>query len=358
MKKNLHESLKISFSNFQKVNNKGHVKGVARIAYAGNNRNGSHITKSAFENAEHTLANIPIVGNWLGDNYGGHDLIMETKGNELVIKDSTVPYGVVPENCNPRWEEVEDEYGNITQYYVCDIILWHERYPDEIQFIIDNGSNQSMEIMVEDGDFNKDGYFEIDDFYYSALCILGKSDNDDDNVEPCFEDSAINVFKYSEGFESKMQQNMKEETKKGVDNMDFEKLYNELKVEHEALVAERDALAEEKEALEDKFSKLDEDFAKANEELEELRAFKEAREAELELVEKEEVVGEYADLLDEEAIAEAVNIEEMSKEEVEFALATTFATKVKAEKAKAEEEKLKLAKSKANPIKINNKYNA
>ena len=196
-------SMSVNFENFQPINNTGFVRGECKVAYAGKNRNYSNIFKEAFEKAQPTVFGIPVVGNWLGDNYGGHDLIIETKGNEVIFKDATVPFGFVPQDANPRWESVEDENGNSKNYYVVDVILWKERYPEQIQFVVDNGANQSMEIMVKDGDWDENWeYFNVNDFYYSALCLLGRETDENGNkgdadVEPCFENSEIITKSFS-----------------------------------------------------------------------------------------------------------------------------------------------------------------
>ncbi len=87
---------------FEQIKNTGFIKGRARIAYAGKNRNYSNISKEAFDNALDSLALIPVVGNWIPEknNFGGHDLSIEESGNSLNVIDKTRPYGVVPENHN------------------------------------------------------------------------------------------------------------------------------------------------------------------------------------------------------------------------------------------------------------------
>lgn len=186
---------------FEKINNSGFIKGRARIAYAGKNRNGSNIPKEAFERAMDSLALIPVVGHWIEEinNFGGHDVAFEEVGNEIKIVDKTKPYGVVPENHNARWVDVEDENGNIKRYLECDVILWQERYKEPIQKIIDGGVNQSMEIVPTNCEWDEEsGYYNINDFYYSALCLLGRDKEDKSkNVEPCFEDAEVTVYQFN-----------------------------------------------------------------------------------------------------------------------------------------------------------------
>ena len=181
-------------TNFEKIGNTGFIKGRCKIAYAGKNRNYSEITLDAFDNAMESLKLIPIVGNWISDkgNFGGHDWAWEGQGNEMKFIDLTKPYGVVPENHNAEWVDISDEYGNVKKYLECDVILWQERYPEQVDKIKNGGVNQSMEIIPTNYDWTNDDYFQIKDFYYSALCLLGRDeDNKDNDVEPCFENAEV-----------------------------------------------------------------------------------------------------------------------------------------------------------------------
>jgi len=201
---NKHSSLKVKFNNdFVQVNNSEFVEGTALIAYQGDNRNLSDITELAFTNAMPSLSLIPIVGNWLPDkqNFGGHDIAIEWQGNTLVLKDKTVPYGVVKENHNAQWIELDDN-GVIHKYLQADVVLWAGRYPEQIQKVIDDGINQSMEISVSDFSIKESGNFQINSFEYSALCLLGKDINEngeigENNVDPCFEQASVVVNKYN-----------------------------------------------------------------------------------------------------------------------------------------------------------------
>jgi hypothetical protein len=201
---NLHPSLKVKFNkDFKKVNNSEFVEGTALIAYSGDNRNGSDITEEAFNNASSSLGLIPLVGHWLPDkqNFGGHDITVEWLGNQLVLKDNTVPYGVVKENHNAEWIEIE-EGDQIHKYIKADVVLWYGRYPEPVQKVIDTGVNQSMEISVKSYSEKENGNIQIDSFEYSALCLLGLDKDEDgnsgnDNVEPCFESASVVVDKFT-----------------------------------------------------------------------------------------------------------------------------------------------------------------
>ena len=79
-------SLKVKFNNdFKLIENSEFAQGTALIEYHGDNRNDSSISKEVFENAEPSLALIPIVGNWIAEkqNFGGHDLTIEKVGPKV-----------------------------------------------------------------------------------------------------------------------------------------------------------------------------------------------------------------------------------------------------------------------------------
>jgi hypothetical protein len=93
------------------------------------------------------------------------------------------------------WETVTEKNGFDTHdYLTCDGILWTGRYPTECNCILDHGMNQSMELVVNRWGETADGRDEILDGEFSALCILGKSDDPDINVEPCYEKAGISSY--------------------------------------------------------------------------------------------------------------------------------------------------------------------
>jgi len=208
--KKVRHNFKVKFNNdFKKVKNSEFVEGTALIAYSGDNRNSSDITELAFTDALPSLGLVPLVGHWLSEkqNFGGHDVTIEFIGNQLVLKDNTVPYGVVKENNNAEWVEIEDN-GVIHNYLKAEVVLWYGRYPEPVQKVIDDGINQSMEINIQSYSEKENGNFQIDKFEFSALCLLGKDKDEfgnigDQNVEPCFESSSVTINKFTVNSEFK-----------------------------------------------------------------------------------------------------------------------------------------------------------
>ena len=163
--------------------------GVLRIAYTGKNRNGSSISKEAFENCVQTMYNCPIVCNYdrETDSIGGHDMALVTnQDGDMKIVNCTMPVGVIPESSKYFWEVVEEADGEEHEYLCAEVLIWKRQ--EAYQKIKDNGTvAQSMEITIRDGEM-KDGIFEIYDFEFTAFCLLG------DDHEPCFESSAMGLF--------------------------------------------------------------------------------------------------------------------------------------------------------------------
>lgn len=170
----------------------------------GKNKNKTNIPKEAVDDALPSLFNIPVVAHLFADenskkHVGGHDmeLIVNEKG-ELAFHVLTVPYGTVPQQDDVHYEEVVEDDGKVNTYLVADIILWTGRYPelldakysDEIYFA------QSMEIIPSETK-SEEGLLTINKFQFSALCLLGKSDNDAENIAPCFASARIEPYDFA-----------------------------------------------------------------------------------------------------------------------------------------------------------------
>lgn len=167
---------------------------VLRVAYTGENRNGSYISKETFQNCLQTIYNCPVVCNYDRDTdtIGGHDVDIVRSGNGLRMVNATVPVGVVPESAQPYWEAVEEDDGTVHEYLCVDVLLW-KRQEAYSKIKKDGITSESMEITVRQGGVDKDsGLFVIHDFEFTAFCLLG------DSVEPCFESASLEFFSSSD----------------------------------------------------------------------------------------------------------------------------------------------------------------
>lgn len=188
-------SFNVSIQNIEKVNPE-FAKVKVFVMYPGKNRNHTYISKETVEKMIYSLKNIPVVGEWIEEdkNFGGHGGRLEIDDKGFRFVDTTKPYGVVPSDTEISWETVREKNGIDThEYLTCTAYLWYGRYP-EIEKILNNGANQSMEIMINDGYMDDEGYYVINDATFSALCILGKDSDPDKNVEPCFESSSVTRY--------------------------------------------------------------------------------------------------------------------------------------------------------------------
>ena len=228
---------------------------------SGDNANGSDITMQAIDKAimRGEFYNKPIVAHLYKDEedngkwrVGGHDSKWVISNNGIEVINECIPFGTIPESSNVRKEEVLEPDG-VTKntYVVMDVILWTGRfnimdaaYSDDIYF------NQSCEISVNEFHYKDNDILSIDDFTFSALCLLNRSSNPDKNVRPCFPSCRVEKIKsfyldegkFKENFElmleklkqfktennsvdnNSIQINKKEETK----TMDFSKVSDAL----------------------------------------------------------------------------------------------------------------------------------
>ncbi len=240
------------------------------VAATGCNRNYSYISRETMDRAMPTLAYVPVVGhllpkydedgNEIGKYFGGHDYTLDENWN---LKALTVPFGVVVAD-SFAYEQVE-EYGVQQEYLTAQAILWTGRYPElkEAVYSDEVWFNQSMEVIVgQSRPYSADSnYEEFLEYSYSALCILGKSDDPEYHTEPCFISSKFVPLTYSlerEKFNADMSE-MQERLafilspeKGGMKQMDQEKIC--------AILAEFGLTAE---AVDFDYAKMDEDALRA-----------------------------------------------------------------------------------------------
>lgn len=200
----------VRMSDFSVINS-DFTRARCRVMCTGRNRNYTDITDNAVSKLINRkgYANVPVVahlykddsGNW---RVGGHDskIVWGSDGSVEII-DETVPFGVIPESCNPQIEEVTENSGEVKRYFCVDVVLWTHRYnimdavkSDELWF------NQSMEITFDEYRYDGD-YCVIEDFNLSALCLLNHDPyNKENEVVPCFPSACVSKFALGEKFKS------------------------------------------------------------------------------------------------------------------------------------------------------------
>lgn len=175
-------------------------KGILRIAYTNKNRNGSFISKEAFNRSLPSIYNCPIVCNYMreDDEIGGHDVEFVSTDDGLKMINVTTPVGVIPESSNVFWDVIEDEGGS-HEYLCAEVYIWKRQEAYE-KIKKDGIVKESMEITVLQG-HRENGVYMIEEFEFTAFCLLG-------NVEPCFEGASLHLFSENDAtqFENRYQQ--------------------------------------------------------------------------------------------------------------------------------------------------------
>ncbi|MBC8715151.1 hypothetical protein FXW04_06250 [Staphylococcus pseudintermedius] len=161
--------------------------------HLGENLNGSFFKKEVVEKAIPTLANTPIMGSIsLIENrkdFLGHetDLVITDEGNIKEIN-TTVPFGVIPEDNNAQLETRVGDDMIERVYLTVEGILWN-KWDDAIEILYGkNGvTSQSMEIS-EDYKAYFDGRILIfDEFKFYGACLLGS------DIIPAMKNSTVEL---------------------------------------------------------------------------------------------------------------------------------------------------------------------
>lgn len=177
-----------------------------KVFYLGTNRNGSYIDKETAIEMSKTLRGTPIVAAYNKDkeDFGDHGHIMHIEDGEVTFSVKTIPYGFVAPDAKVWFQNFfdTDEFGNTIErtYLMTTGYLWVGQF-EELKKVIAQGQPQSMELQEEtlEGHWATDNnlgieFFIINDAVFSKLCILG------DDIEPCFEGSAVTSPEVSKNF--------------------------------------------------------------------------------------------------------------------------------------------------------------
>ncbi len=209
------------------------------VCYHGDNRKKISLSKEVIEKNLYSIYGIPIVGEWVykldGTNkksWGSHGdkIIKNRKGAHF--ERTTKPYGFVTKEAaeTASWITVTEKDGHTLSEYLklegC--VLWTDRFEEAIS-ILDKNYGQSMEIEIKQGHYRYDQYYEVEEFVFSALCVLGTE------YEPCFESARIightdgGMFKQEfslmlSEYENYMISLNSNKTKKGDEKMNKEKI--------------------------------------------------------------------------------------------------------------------------------------
>jgi hypothetical protein len=168
------------------------------LMHLGKNYNNSFFDKEVVLEAIPTLKNTPILGyieeSKLGEkDFRGHEVELVVENGELKTKYIGRAYGVIPENCNPRFETKLGDFGQELEYLVVDGLLW-TKFEDAVNILEQYGEvGQSMELHDDyDGYFNEDGVFVFTRFSFYGACMLGQ------DVLPAMQKASVEKVLFSQ----------------------------------------------------------------------------------------------------------------------------------------------------------------
>ena len=146
-----------------------------KIMHSQLNLNNSTFFKDSIDSAEESLKNKPILAyieKTDGEDkkdFGGHAIEIALTADGLKTTFLERPIGVIPENNN--YELVEED-GKLWVY--ADAYLWKDYMNDAYDIFAENNvKSVSMEIIVDDYEFNDDDTINITKFRYNGVTVLG-----------------------------------------------------------------------------------------------------------------------------------------------------------------------------------------
>lgn len=348
-----------SNNKFEKVNDE-FVKVTISVMSCDQIANGTKFTKEAVTNALDTLNYAPLIGYFNGDDFEGHGIEYVISDSEFKCTVKTIPFGVVVKD-SQRWEKVQKQNGEYEDYLVVDAYMW-SRYEEATSKVKENKCNQSMEVICNAGTYKEEGYFEVTDFSFSGLCILGENvapafnlakvrtsesfdkdeftsifeemtealkafleaeeddfakcdDDDEDKKKKCEDDEDEEDYKKKKRCEDDEDDEEDEDEDEDEDGKKKKKCSEEYEAEIVSLKAQYSDLLAEHESLKEKYSSLENEVV-------ELREYKATKENELKEAELEdEVFSKFESLRGIEGYEEIYNLRfELSKEDLTMRL--------------------------------------
>ena len=376
------------------------------------NRNRTSFSMEAIEKAKESIKNVPILAYILRDTEGNvsdfdeHNMEMRLKdskdGFEIETYYQEKPVGVIPESCNPRYEEI-----NGINHLVVDGYIW-KSYSNGADKIIKSSDSKglSMEIEVLEGNYiEEDDIYDITDFRFLGVTCLGdhveqgmngtasiskysasanykkalediykeiynlerKEDSTMEEVkieEIIVEETEIveevtEEFVAEEVIEETVEENIEEtqQVEEVTEEVTVEEeVVNEFSLECFASILDEvpETLDEVVEKISDKFKALNIELQYANAQIEELAKFKAEKDLEVLKTNVEEIANKFALDMDLTELKEKVYSNEMTLEVFERELKVLFAEKVMEEKIKysAKEETTKIIVKDINEPKV------
>lgn len=165
-----------------------------RVMHNGLNLNKSRFSDSVIEAAAPSLKNIPLlaftkkVDGTDESDFAGHEFEFKMTENGIKYVYLGRPIGMVPETNNYAFDE--DEEG--VKFVSVDAYIWNE-YANEALDIVkrDGQKGVSMEVGVNDYNIVDDGTFDILEYAYAGIVLLG------DDVPPAMRNARLEIAEFS-----------------------------------------------------------------------------------------------------------------------------------------------------------------
>lgn len=161
------------------------------VMHDGLNLNGSVFSKEAIENAKESIKNIPILGFIKQQDgsdeadFGGHESEVVLDNDGIKFRYLGRPIGIIPADANDYHYEIYNDktYVAVTGY------IWTDYANEALDILEKSGEKgQSMEIRVDDGDWDENDNYNITSYRYTGLTILG------DNLTPAMTGAKVELF--------------------------------------------------------------------------------------------------------------------------------------------------------------------
>lgn len=215
-----------------------------KMMHLGLNFNNSIFNKEVVDEAISTLYNTPILAyvekNGDGeDDFSDHRQELSIENGSIKITYKCIPFGVIGESCNPRYENYTAEDGVERTYLVVDGLIWNKIDHSDI-FTRDIIKDASMELTENySGKYDEDNHFVFTKIEFDGICALGN------NVEPAMKGANIEVNFALNEIQAKLEQfnkcfsnqssgnetnNSKKGEKEILDNEKIESILKELSI--------------------------------------------------------------------------------------------------------------------------------
>lgn len=222
------------------------VKVKVWVAHTGENLNGTVFSKESLIKMSKTLSYVPIVGLVGKNQYGEEDFrdhaqVITLMDDDIKVEYLTIPFGFIPNNPNSKIE-----YRNGKEFLTCEGYLW-TRFDKVIDlFRESNGrKSQSMEVSINEFEYDEFDRIHITDGNFEALCILG------DDVPPAMTGASVDMYTVK-GYENQLKEMIQEfSLVEGGNTLDRNKEKEVLEQEQELEVENDEVVETETETVED-----------------------------------------------------------------------------------------------------------